>query len=166
MMGCSSRLFVALLPFVLGGVISGCAPASGPDPTRQPWRDSGAALPAAMTGDAEGLRKSFAAARAQLELPFINGGEDAEAMSENMTAILEATGDRRFLQALMEEKPETRSAVRNFLSEEATAAKFPLTHAALVAAPLVKWPSDEAMERSEREDGATPTPVVGWRPAR
>ena len=152
-------------PIVCCLAIAGCASLSKkePDPTRQPWRDSNAALPAAKAGDAEGLRRSFAAARAQLMLPYINGGEDAEAMFENMTAVLQSNGDDRFQQALAEESPETRSALREFLSEESTRHSFPKTHAMLADAPEVEWPSDLAMKRFYQESGETLPPKIPWK---
>ncbi|RYD18087.1 MAG: hypothetical protein EOP88_23820 [Verrucomicrobiaceae bacterium] len=152
-------------PVVCCLAIAGCAsaPKNEPDPTRQPWRDSAAALPAAKAGDGEGLRRSFAAARAQLMLPYINGGEDAEAMVENMAAVLNSNGDERYRQALLEEAPETRSAVREFLSEEETRGSFPMTHAVLADAPEVEWPSDLAMKKSYQESGETLPPKSSWK---
>ena len=134
-----------------------------PDPARQPWRDSWQALPAAKTGDAEGLGKYFAAAKAQLMLPFANGGEDAEAIMTNMIAILDSVGDQRFSAALLREEPKTRSAVREFLIEKDVGDGFPKTHEILVDAPLVKWPSDIAEDRSYIEAGNVPPPKKQWK---
>ena len=136
--------------------------ADQPDPTRQPWRDSWKAFPSAKAGDPEGLRSYFAAARAQVMLPYVNGGEDAEAMMNNMIAILETVGDKHFGEALLREDPKTRSAVREFLIEEDARAKFPRTHKILVDAPLVKWPSDVAEEQSYIESGDVPPTKKQW----
>lgn len=95
-------------------------------------------------------------------LPYVNGGEDAEAMMTNMIAILESVGDKRFGEALLREDPKTRSAVREFLIEEDTRAKFPQTHKILVDAPLVKWPSDVAAEQSYIESGDSPPAKEEW----
>jgi hypothetical protein len=145
---------------------SGCSTVSKPppDPTRQPWRDSWAALPAAKAGDPDGLRRFFSSARAQLQLPYINGGEDAEAIYENVGSVLESTGDQRFSEALLREAPETRSAVREFLSEADVKQKFPVTHRVLAAAPVVKWPSDIAYEQSVAGTGEEPPPKALWTP--
>lgn len=145
---------------------AGCSTASKPaaDPTRQPWRDSWAALPAAKAGNPDGLRRSFSAARAQLELPYVNGGEDAEAMYENMGTVLASNGDRRFADALLQEAPETRSAIREFLSEGEVKQRFPATHQILAAAPVLKWPSDVASEKEFAEAGDKPPPKTIWTP--
>jgi len=140
-------LFAALGTSLLLGA---CVLESGnqPDPTRQPWRDSWKALSAAKAGDPEGLKNCFAAARAQLMLPYVNGGEDAEAILENMIAILEWVGDKQFEEALLREDPKTRSAVREFLIEDDTRENHPRAHKILVDAPSVKWSSDLAQKES------------------
>jgi hypothetical protein len=114
-----------------------------PDPMRQPWRDSWAALPTARTADPDGLSRAFAATRAQLMLPFVNAGEDAEAIYDHIDSILRSVGDQRFSEALLRETPETRSAVREFLFEDKVRKNFPRTHFVLADAPIVKWPSDD-----------------------
>ncbi|RYD56128.1 MAG: hypothetical protein EOP83_21450 [Verrucomicrobiaceae bacterium] len=141
--------------------VAACAPA--PEDIRDPWRESIAALPAAKAGDAEGLQRTFAAARAQLMQPYINGGEDAETMFLNMGEVLRSTGDERFHQVLLAEAPETRSAVRDFLSEDDTRRDYPKTHALLADAPEVEWPSDLAMKKSYQESGGTPPVKAPWK---
>lgn len=95
-------------------------------------------------------------------LPYVNGGEDAEAILENMIAILESVGDIAFAEALLCEDPETRSAVREFLIEKNTRVKFPRTHEILADAPIVKWPSDVAEEQSYFEAGDIPPSKKQW----
>ncbi|MES2996472.1 MAG: hypothetical protein V4733_06650 [Verrucomicrobiota bacterium] len=148
----------------MGVLLAGCVePAKNkPDPTRQPWRDSWQALPAAKAGSPEGLRKSFAAARAQVMLPYVNAGEDAEAIMTNMIAIIESVGDKRFAEALLREHPETRSAVREFLFEEKTRTRYPRSHGILADAPMVMWPSDVAEERLYIEYGDVVPPKKQW----
>ncbi len=139
------------------------APANPPDPLLRPWRDTKDASPAAKAGDAIALHRTFAAARAQLMLPYINGGEDAEGMVLNMAEVLRSVGDDRFCQALVEESPEIRSAVRAFLSEEETRRSSPKTHAMLVDAPMTEWPSDLALEKSLQEAGEVSMAKVPWK---
>ncbi len=95
-------------------------------------------------------------------LPYINGGEDAEAILENMIAILESVGDKRFEEALLREDPKTRSAVREFLIEENTRKNHPRTHKVLVDAPSVKWPSDLVEEESYIQSGDIPPTKKAW----
>ena len=132
------------------------------DPTRQPWRDSWDALPAAKAGDSEGLHRLFAAAESQLELPYVNAGEDAEAIYENMGVVLESIGDRRFSEALLREDPQTRSAAREFISQEKVREEFPRTHQILVEAPSVEWPSDQVEAQWHIEQGKAPPPKERW----
>ena len=81
-------------------------------------------------------------------LPFINAGEDAEAIYDHIESILMSVGDQRFSEALLRENPKTRSAVREFLFEDRVRTDFLQTHAVLAGAPIVKWPSnDEATQR-------------------
>ena len=76
-------------------------------------------------------------------LPFVNAGEDAEAIYDHVDSILRSVGDQRFSEALLSETPETRSAVREFLFEDKVRKDFPRTHVVLADAPIVKWPSDD-----------------------
>ena len=137
----------------IGFVFTGCASinANKPDPTRQPWRDSWAALPGAKSAQADGLHRSFQAAHDQVNMPYVNGGEDAEGISENLYGILKTIGDHTFSEALLHENPETRAAVRDCMFEGEVKKGFPMTHKVLRQAPLLKWPSDLAYERSWAE---------------
>jgi hypothetical protein len=154
--------FLAIAAFLM---VVGCgtAPESPiPDPTRQPWRDSGKYREAAKAGDREALSKTFAAAKDQLMLPYVNGGEDAEGMSENMKEVLTSLGDDQFSEALVREDPETRSAVREFLWDDEVRGGFPRSFRILVAAPDVEWPSDKALQRSYLESGQEPPIDEPW----
>ena len=170
-----------LAAIILTGVLAGCAAkpshqgetaieapnstnqtSDQPDPTREPWRDASRAFPSAKAGNPEGLRKYFAAARAQLMQPYINSGEESEAIMENMIAILQSVGDRQFADALLNEEAETRSAVREFLIEEDTRAHFSRTHSVLASAPVVKWPSDIAEAESYISSGSAPPTKKQW----
>lgn len=113
-------------------------------------------------GDPEALNRFFAAAKAQLMLPYVNGGEDAEGMSENMKEVLTSLGDDQFSEALLHEDPETRSAVREFLWDDHVRGEYPRTFQILVAAPDVEWPSDKALKRSYEEDGQEPPQDEPW----
>jgi hypothetical protein len=156
-----AKLFSVAVFFLVVGCVT--APESSiPDPTRQPWRDSGKSREAAKAGDAVALRKFFAAAKAQLMLPYVNGGEDAEGMSDNMKEVLTSLGDERFAGALYLEDPETRSAVREFLWDEYVRGEFPRSFQILVAAPDVEWPSDKALQKSYLESGQKPPKDESW----
>ncbi len=80
----------------------------------------------------------------------------------NMIAILESVGDERFGEALQREDPATRSAVREFLVEDHTRTKFPVTYKILVDAPAVKWPSVVAEEKSYIQSGGVPPNKKPW----
>lgn len=133
-----------------------------PDPTRQPWRDSGKYREAAKAGDPEALTKFFATAKAQLMLPYVNGGEYAEGMSENMKEVLTSLGDGQFSEALIREDPEIRSAVRAFLWDDYVRRGFPRSFRVLVTAPDVEWPSDKALQKSYEETGQEPPKDKPW----
>ena len=92
----SVRLTLLLL-FSLSCTSCVSTTADGPDPLRQPWRDSWSAKPEAKAGLPNGLHRSFQAARNQVEMPFANGGEDAEAISDNLRDTLDAVGDEKIL---------------------------------------------------------------------
>ncbi len=83
-------------------------------------------------------------------------------MRENMESVLEALGDEAFAEALLREKPETRSAVREFLHDESVRGRYARTFEVLMAAPEVHWPSDQAFEQSYRESGDAPPPKEPW----
>ena len=135
-----------------------------PDPTRQAWRDSCLSLPAAKAGSPTALHLSFQAARDQVMMPFVNGGEDAEAIAENLEGILDAVGDDVFSKALLKEEPETRSAVRDCMFESSVKKRFPITHKILREAPRIKWPSQLAYERSYKSMGQIPPESDNWKP--
>ena len=160
----TSYLCIALATLGLG--IASCANQSSkkPDPTRQAWRDSWYSLPAAKAGKPDALHKSFEAARDQVMMPFVNGGEDAEAIAENLQGILDAVGDDVFSKALLKEKPETRSAVRDCMFESSVKKRFPITHKILREAPRIKWPSRLAYERSWTGMGQIPPTSDNWKP--
>ena len=135
-----------------------------PDPMRQAWRDSWDSLSAAKRGKPKALHSSFRAARDQVMMPFENGGEDAEAISENLQGILDAVGDDVFSNALLKEEVETRSAVRDCMSESSVKKRFPITHKILREAPRIKWPSQVAYERSWTSMGQVPPAPANWKP--
>ena len=95
-------------------------------------------------------------------LPYVNGGEDAEAMWQNMEDVLTGLGDDQFAAALLREDLTTRSAVRDFLSEKRVREKFPKTFHVLVTAPNVQWPADKALQESYSGTGDVPPPKEAW----
>jgi len=150
---------------LLAMVLTGCGNvANKPDPTRQAWRDSWGSLPDAKAGKLQGLHRSFQAAHDQVEMPFANGGEDAEAIAENLQAILDAVGDQVFSEALQREVAETRSAVRDCMFERSVKKNYPMTHKLLCEAPHIKWPSRVAYERSWTEMGQVAPDEEIWKP--
>jgi len=157
--------FFAFLVYIAFGVVfSGCANlnARKPDPKRQPWRDSWMALPAARAAEPDGLHRSFQAAYNQVNLPYENGGEDAEGIAENLHGILKSIGDQQFSKALLLETPETRTAVRDCMFESEVKNIFPKTHEVLRQAPFIKWPSDIAYEKTWVEAGQKAPVKKGW----
>lgn len=156
----NSLTILLLLSLAFGGCVK--PKPDQPNPTRQAWRDSWSALPDAKAGLPSGLKRSFKAARDQVEMPYVNGGEDAEAICENLHSILEAVGDDAFSNALLEEAPETRAAARDCMVESYVKTKHPKTHHILCDAPLITWPSDIAYQQSWAEAGQTPMPKKQW----
>lgn len=154
----------ALTGFLL--LICGCSTRVdvAPDPTRQAWRDSWDALHEVKTGNPDGLNRSFQAAHDQVMMPYVNGGEDASAIKENLHAILTMIGDLSFSEALLRETPETRSAVRDCMYESLVKTLFPKTHEVLLQAPNLKWPSDIAYEQSFASVGQQAPPKKAWTP--
>ena len=157
-------------PIILFGALAsasiGCSNLGGhkPDPTREAWRDSWDALSEAKAADPESLRRSFQAAHDQVMMPYVNGGEDAAAIKENLHAILTNIGDLRFYEALLRERPEIRSAVRECMHESEVKTHFPKTHEILRTAPSILWPSDIAYEQSYASVGQTAPPKRFWTP--
>jgi hypothetical protein len=154
----------ALTGFLL--LICGCSTRVdvAPDPTRQAWRDSWDALHEVKTGNPDGLNRSFQAAHDQVMMPYVNGGEDASAIKENLHTILTNIGDLRFSEALLLERPEIRSAVRECMYESEVKINFPKTHEILRTAPNIIWPSDIAYEQSYVSVGQTAPPKRFWTP--
>ena len=95
-------------------------------------------------------------------MPFVNGGEDAEAITENLHGILGAVGDKVFSTALLKEESATRSAVRDCMVEASVRERFPITHKILSGAPRIKWPSQLAYEQSWTSMGQTPPAADNW----
>jgi hypothetical protein len=160
------RQFLIMLFAAFASATIGCSNFGGhkPDPTRQAWRDSWDALSEAKAANPEGLRRSFQAAHDQVMMPYVNGGEDASAIKVNLHTILTNIGDLRFSEALLLERPEIRSAVRECMYESEVKLNFPKTHEILRTAPNITWPSDIAYEQSYTSVGQTAPPKRFWRP--
>jgi len=158
------RHFPALTLIACSLAYIGCSNVGGrkPDPTRQAWRDSWAALPAARAADQDALNRSFRAAHDQVMMPYVNAGEDAEGIAENLHGILNSVGDLQFSEALLRETPDTRSAVRDCMFESLVKTLFPKTHEVLLRAPNLKWPSDIAYEQSFASVGQQAPPKKAW----
>lgn len=158
------QLLLIFACIAIGIVLTNCASSDAhkPDPTRQPWRDSWAAMPTAKASEADGLHRSFQAAQDQVSLPYVNGGEDAEGISENLHGILKTIGDQVFSEALLRENPKTRAAVRDCMFESEVKKDFPMTHKVLTQAPLLRWPSDLAYEQGWAEAGQIAPAKEKW----
>src|SRR5437868_5300031 len=78
-----------------------------------PWRACALAEPLAARGAPDGLRTMFLSAYVRCSWPF-NGPEGDEAMHASFERVLDKLGDRRFAAALAQQRPEVRSAVRQF----------------------------------------------------
>jgi len=91
-------------------------------------------------------------------MPYVNAGEDAEAIADNLHSILKAVGDQAFARALLKERPKMRTAVRDCMYKTEVQNHYPATYQILHDAPHVKWPSDVAFESS----GGYPTQDEEW----
>lgn len=151
----------SVLFLLFAGILCGCTTFS--TDFRKPNRDLWALLPGAKRADAKALHKAFATALRQVSMPYVNGGEYAEAMSEKFLAILRSTGDTAFAKALSSETSITRSAVREFFSAKEVKPDYPQTYAQLVVAPNIDWPSSTAYRRSWIDSGQTPPEKEIWR---
>jgi hypothetical protein len=107
------------------------------------WHASTAAEDLAKRGAADALRTLFLCAYVRVNQPFL-GGEGDEAMNLVFQRVLVANGDARFARALARQRPEIRSAVRNFLYIHPSLRKFPRTTKLLHDAPKIDWPIDQA----------------------
>ena len=69
---------------------------------------------------------------------------------------------KKFSRALLREPPETRTAVRDCMSENSVKGKYPMTHKVLREAPNITWPSDMAYHESWAEAGQMAPPKDVW----
>lgn len=111
------------------------------------WHASMAAEDLAKRGAPDALRTLFLCAYVRVNRPFL-GGEGDETMNLIFQRVLAANGDARFARALARQRPEIRSAVREFLWI-APSGNFPRTKKLLREAPEIDWPMDEAI-RNDR----------------
>jgi hypothetical protein len=111
------------------------------------WHASMAAEDLAKRGAPDALRTLFLCAYVRVNRPFL-GGEGDETMNLIFQRVLAANGDARFARALARQRPEIRSAVREFLWI-APSGNFPRTKKLLQEAPEIDWPMDEAI-RNDR----------------
>jgi len=113
-----------------------------------PWRARSLAEPLAMRAAPDALRTMFLSAYVRWSWPF-NGPEGDEAMHHSFERVFAKLGDARFAATLGQQRPEVRSAVRQFL----TVPKGPQrTHKLLREAPEIDWP----MVRAARDFGCCP----------
>lgn len=96
----------------------------------------------AKRGAPDALRTLFLCAYVRVNQPFL-GGEGEETMNLIFQRVLAANGDARFARALARQRPEVRSAVRNFLWISPSG-KFPRTRKLLREAPEIDWPMAQA----------------------
>jgi len=115
-----------------------------------PWRACSLAEPLAIHGAPDALRTMFLCAYVRCSWPF-NGPEGDEAMHHGFESVLEKLGDRRFSAALAQQRPEVRSAVRQFLYVR-DPKRAQRTLKLLHDAPEIDWP----MVRAARDFGYQP----------
>ena len=61
-------------------------------------------------------------------------------MADNFTKLLATLGDDAFSKALQQQRPEVRSAAREFSRMERIRGEYPKTYRILQSAPAIKWP--------------------------
>ena len=101
----------------------------------------------AQRGDKESLHKLFALCYHKLMIPEMNG-EGVEGASLQLTGLLHELGDLAFADALRTSDLKTRAAVAYFLQDEDHANLYPETYVLLKEGLKVRWPVDDAVEKS------------------
>lgn len=120
----------------------------------QPWPDSETGMKLAnmtyiapeATPDETSLHRVFYATYSRSRVGLL-GGEDLEAIANNLRELRSRLGDREFAAALRKEDPAIRSAVGYHLGGEASSASYPLTKAVLDSTPKHKFELEKMAER-------------------
>ena len=149
------------LVMVCGAAIvatTGCFGNGHPTPSWKPSQESCAALSDARAGKPSALHRSFQAAFAQEMRPYPNKGQAAREIADNLDSILTAVGDKTFAEALLKERPLTRSAVRDCIVGGDRHQRYPMTYQVFQEAPQNEWPSDLAEEHETGTEGQSAPP--------
>ena len=136
-------------PLLFSFLLSACAQVSPPssvEPSRptyekffDPWRACNHALAPAEAGERDAQDAFFVSAYVRRSQGS-DGGEDLEQMGDNFDKLLATLGDDAFSKALQRQRPEVRSATREFSRMERIRGKDPKTYHILQSAPAIKWP--------------------------
>ena len=137
---------------------TGCFGNGPATPSWKPLHESSAALPDARAGKPSALHQSFHAAFAEETRPHPNQGEAAREIADNLDSILLAVGDKTFAEALLRERPLTRSAVRDCMVEGDLQKRYPRTYEVFQEAPQNEWPSDLAEQHATGTEGQSAPP--------